>query len=145
MSIKEYDNQPLKKLMNQRELIVSKLRCQGLRITKQRKLIMDIILDEDCTCCKEIYYQAHSRDSSIGIATVYRMIKTLEEIGAIDRRNMYKLACEEDTIHQKGCTVLFKNKDSIQLTSKEWREVLETGLKVKGFLAEAQVEAVLMK
>ena len=75
----------------QREKIISELKTRGYRITKQRMLLIEIILDEDCSCCKEIYYRAHDKDSSIGIATVYRMVKTLEEIGAIDRRNMYRV------------------------------------------------------
>lgn len=75
----------------QRDKIISELKSRGYRITKQRRLLIDIILDEECSCCKEIFYRAHDKDSSIGIATVYRMIKTLEEIGAIDRRNMYRV------------------------------------------------------
>ena len=54
------------------------------------RIILDIILDEDCSCCKEIYYKACKQDSSIGAATVYRMVNTLEEIGVINRKNMYK-------------------------------------------------------
>ena len=39
----------------QRELIIQKLREQGCRITKQRLMLLDIILEEDCSCCKEIF------------------------------------------------------------------------------------------
>ena len=73
-----------------KSIIISKLRERGCRITRQRRIILDIILDEDCSCCKEIYYKACKQDSSIGAATVYRMVNTLEEIGAISRKNMYK-------------------------------------------------------
>ena len=66
----------------QREEILERLREQGCRITKQRQLLLDIILQEEYSCCKEIYYKAAKQDSSIGIATVYRMINTLEDIGA---------------------------------------------------------------
>jgi len=75
----------------QRDKILLALKQRGHRITKQRKLLIEIIVGEDCSCCKEIFYRAHDKDSSIGIATVYRMVKTLEEIGAIDRRNMYRV------------------------------------------------------
>ena len=44
--------------MMQKDLIIQKLREQGCRITKQRLMILDIILQEDCSCCKEIYYKA---------------------------------------------------------------------------------------
>lgn len=79
----------------QKDMIIEKLREQGCRITKQRLILLDIILSEECSCCKEIYYKASKKDARIGSATVYRMINTLEEIGAINRKNMYKVACGE--------------------------------------------------
>ena len=75
----------------QREIVIKRLKVQGCRITKQRMVLLDIILNENCSSCKEIYYKASRIDSKIGTATVYRMINTLEEIGAINRRNMYKI------------------------------------------------------
>ncbi|MDD6656350.1 MAG: transcriptional repressor [Lachnospiraceae bacterium] len=79
-----------------KELIIKKLKEQGLRITKQRKLIIDAILESEYNCCKEIYCQVCAVDSSIGIATVYRMIRVLEDIGAIDRKNMYRVSFHEN-------------------------------------------------
>lgn len=79
----------------QRELVIQRLRERGCRITKQRLMLLDIILGEECSCCKEIYYRAVQRDQKIGTATVYRMVNTLEEIGAISRKNMYKLFLDE--------------------------------------------------
>ena len=88
-----------------KEAIVQKLKASGCRITKQRLMLLDIILEENCSCCKEIYYRASRIDPSIGTATVYRMINKLEEIGAINRRNMYKVACDPDCDLQNACTV----------------------------------------
>lgn len=70
----------------QREIIIQKLRERGCRITKQRLMLLDIILKEENTSCKEIYYKAAAEDSGIGAATVYRMINTLEEIGVVTRQ-----------------------------------------------------------
>ena len=75
-----------KEALAQKEQIVERLKENGCRITKQR-----LILSSDCGSCKEIYYRASKIDNSIGTATVYRMINTLEEIGAINRKNMYKV------------------------------------------------------
>lgn len=75
----------------QKDIIVGKLRECGCRITKQRLILLDIILQQECSCCKEIYYKASLLDNKIGPATVYRMINTLEEIGAISRKNMYRI------------------------------------------------------
>ena len=66
----------------QKDMILQMLKKRGCRITKQRMMLLDIILEEDCSCCKEIYYKASKLDPKIGTATVYRMINTLEEIGA---------------------------------------------------------------
>ena len=76
--------------MNGKDEIIQRLKENGCRITKQRKILIDIILENDCTSCKEIYYKASQEDKRIGLATVYRMINALEEIGAINRKNMYR-------------------------------------------------------
>lgn len=76
----------------QKELVLQKLREKGCRITKQRRMLLDVILQEECASCKEIYYKAKKEDDSIGIATIYRMINLLEEIGAISRKNMYRIS-----------------------------------------------------
>ena len=77
--------------MSKKEQIIEKLKENGCRITKQRKMLIDIILENECSSCKEIFYKASQADEKIGVATVYRMINALEEIGAINRKNMYKL------------------------------------------------------
>lgn len=71
--------------------IMEELRKNGCRITSQRQLLIDIILQDECSSCKEIYYLASKVDSSIGMATVYRLVKTLEEAGLIHRKNMYRI------------------------------------------------------
>ena len=81
----------LENLEEKKERIVNRLSEEGLRITKQRWMLLDIILEEECASCKEIYYKAVKLDSGIGSATVYRMVNILEEIGAIDRKNMFKI------------------------------------------------------
>lgn len=85
----------------QKEIVVQRLKEHGCRMTRQRRILLDVILQEECTCCKEIYYRASSMDEGIGAATVYRMVNLLEEIGAIDRKNMYRISCCEDC---KSCT-----------------------------------------
>ncbi len=82
--------------MNKKEQIIEKLKENGCRITKQRKMLIDIILENECSSCKEIFYKSSQADEKIGVATVYRMINALEEIGAINRKNMYKVDCAQD-------------------------------------------------
>lgn len=75
---------------SEKENVLKKLKENGCRITKQRKIILDIILENRCSSCKEIYVQAAKMDQSIGMATVYRLVKELEKIGVLSRRIVYK-------------------------------------------------------
>ena len=74
------------------EYVISLLKNQGFRITKQRKLIIDVILDNDGASCKEIYHKVVSRDKTVGTAPVYRMIRLLEDIGVLKHVDMISLA-----------------------------------------------------
>ena len=74
----------------QKELIIQKLKSNGCRITKHRMELLDIILENNCASCKEIFYRASKLDDTIGIATVYRMVNVLEEIGVISRKIVYE-------------------------------------------------------
>ena len=106
----EQDEEKIHRTDLQKEIVMQKLRNQGCRITKQRKLILDVILNEDCSCCKEIYYKAVAKDSSIGAATVYRMVNLLEDIGAISRKNMYRISCGTDCGKEDPCGDIFINR-----------------------------------
>ena len=79
--------------MSKKEQIVEKLKENGCRITKQRLMLIDIILENDCSSCKEIFYQASKADDKIGLPTVYRMFNALEVFGAISPKNVYTVDC----------------------------------------------------
>ena len=75
---KAYENQETyQRTQMQKDMILERLREQGCRITRQRQLILDIILEEECSCCKEIYYKVQEKDRNIGPATIYRMVNML--------------------------------------------------------------------
>lgn len=42
-------------MLSEKETIIRKLRDNGCRITEQRKMILDVILESRCSSCKEIY------------------------------------------------------------------------------------------
>ncbi len=136
-------NSHIKDNQSQKQAMLTILKEKGYRITSQRKLLIDIIFDEECTCCKEIYYKAHKRDQTIGIATVYRMLNTLEEIGAIDRKNLYKLSCG-GKCNNDSCIVLLENKNEIVLSACEWKDIISAGLKAKGYIKDEAVKTVAL-
>ena len=137
------NNNQYEKNAGRRERILDELKRNGFRITSQRKLLIDIILSDECSCCKEIYYKAVHEDPSIGIATVYRMVKTLEEIGAIDRKNLYRISCDENCEFQDGCVLVLKNKEKVTLSMEDFREAVNEVLRRKGYREEEKVETVI--
>lgn len=126
----------------QREKIVSELKQQGLRITKQRLIIIDIILEGECSCCKEIYYKASKIDSKIGISTVYRMVNLLEEIGEINRGNIYKVESCKNCEAKKCCRVEFDDNTVIELSESSWRHIVQVGLSICGYTKDKKVVGV---
>ena len=62
------------------------LRGAGLRITKPRRIILEILHEsEGHPDATEILERAMARDRRISLATVYRTMRALEESGAIQR------------------------------------------------------------
>lgn len=69
--------------------MIQELKNRGKRITKQRKIMVEVIASKKAGDFKEIYCEISKKDPTIGQATVYRMLLTLEEIGAIQRVQGY--------------------------------------------------------
>ena len=108
--------------MSKKEQIIEKLKENGCRITKQRLMLIDIILENDCSSCKEIFYKASKADHKIGVATVYRMINALEEIGAISRKNMYRVECSDECARSDGCEIVLDDNTTYHLSLPEMEQ-----------------------
>ena len=131
--------------MNEEEIIIRKLKEHGYRITKQRKMLLSIILSDQCSSCKEIYYKAAERDPSIGPATVYRMINTLEEIGVINRGNMYRITREESAEEPASYMIEFDDNTSLKLSAKKWNQIIQSGLEACGYAENREIRNVTAK
>lgn len=127
----------------QKEMVIQRLRERGCRITKQRQILLDIILQEECSSCKEIYYRAVPFDEGIGVATVYRMVKVLEEIGAISRKNMYKISCGVDCGKENACMIELDDNTVCRLSAQNWYKVILEGLRVCGYVDGQSVVSVM--
>lgn len=67
------------------EVFAEYLGQQNLKITPQRRLILDTLLKQnDHISPEELYARVKKRDKSIGQATVYRTLKLLNESGLIE-------------------------------------------------------------
>ena len=141
----ERDNQSIEEVMLSKEDILARLKENGLRLTEQRKLIVDIIVNEEYSCCKEIYILAHKKDDTIGVATVYRMINVLEEIGAISRKNIQKANCNGRCCDMKsGCTIVTEDSKQIMISEADLQEALKYIMEKKGIETAEEIKAVIV-
>lgn len=139
------ENKEIGQVILSEENIIARLKEKGLRMTEPRKLIINIVANEDFSCCKEVYFLAHKKDPNIGIATVYRMINILEEIGAISRKNLQKTVCTGRCCDMKGgCTVVTDKSKQIILSEADIEEALKYIMEKNGYSNVDEIKAVLV-
>lgn len=128
----------------QKDVVIQELKKRGCRITKQRRMLLEVILENECSYCKEIYYNASRLDPGIGSATVYRMVNLLEEIGAISRRNMYKIVRNPDCKDESVCTIELDDNTVQKLSKDSFNNVVLTGLKACGYIDKQEIERMFV-
>ncbi|HJA12871.1 MAG TPA: transcriptional repressor [Candidatus Mediterraneibacter merdipullorum] len=124
--------------MSRKDEIIERLKENGCRITKQRKILIDIILENDCASCKEIFYKASQENKKIGVATVYRMINALEEIGAISRKNMYRIECGESCSGEGGCEIILEDDTVFRMPKEKLDQIVRDGARRCGYLSDGK-------
>lgn len=83
------DNQQYEVATKLTDETLRKLEASGLRMTTQRRHIIEILTSSQCTSPKELWFEAKQFVPDLGIATVYRLINRLEQIGVISKaRNL---------------------------------------------------------
>lgn len=77
-------------MCNTMENLKAKLKDSGLKITPQRRAIINILLNNKNThlSSEEIYDLVRVNCPEIGLATVYRTMQLLDEIGVISKLNL---------------------------------------------------------
>ena len=126
----------------EKKQILELFRKKGMRITKQRELILDIVLENECSCCKEIYYRAAKKDKNIGIATVYRMINSLSELGLFRQNMPYCLAGSDSGESGNGCKIFLKDQNVVELNFEEWRKVLERAHIQEAYCGHVEIDHI---
>ncbi|MCI8797001.1 MAG: ferric uptake regulator family protein [Dorea sp.] len=71
--------------------VIRQLKDNGYRITAQRRMLLEIILENQYSSCKEIYFAAKERDRKVGMATVYRMVQILEDMELVHKEMAVRL------------------------------------------------------
>ena len=79
-------------------------------------------------------------NKSIGTATIYRTLNMLEEIGAINRRNIYQLSGMEES---GAVVVTLEDGAKLQLTAEEWNKVAQKGMEACGCLDDEKIISIV--
>ncbi|WP_019907637.1 Fur family transcriptional regulator [Thermoanaerobacter indiensis] len=93
--------------MNEIEKFKEKLKDKGYKLTTQRRVILDVIMEnrDKHLSSEEIYDLVRLKYPEIGLATVYRTLQLFEELGIVyklnfdDGRNRYELYHNENYQH----------------------------------------------
>ena len=68
------------------DLISTELAARGLRLTRQRRAVVEAVADSSaCLSPLEVFQAARGRCPDLGLTTVYRTLELLDEIGALRR------------------------------------------------------------
>ena len=110
--------------------------AKGLRMTEQRRIVARVIEgSDDHPDVEELYRRASAIDPRISIATVYRTVKLLEDIGIIERhefrdgRSRYEASSEDHHDH----LIDLKSGNVIEFQSEEIEKLQEEIARKLGF------------
>ena len=122
--------------------IVEELKSKGHRITFQRRLILDTILSNETLMIKEVYYNVRKKDRSIGLATVYRFIKILQEAGIIDENEKFTFANANDNVECGDCSVTLQNGEVVNIDCCELYSAVKNILFNKGYNDDLKIDSI---
>ncbi|MDR1773853.1 MAG: transcriptional repressor [Clostridioides sp.] len=109
------------------EVLKDKLKATGFKITPQRRAVIEVMINnsELHLSSEEIYDLVRKDCPEIGLATVYRTMQLLDEVGAISKLNLddgcvrYELNLHEGNAHNhhhlicKNCGKIIEVKDDL--------------------------------
>ncbi|MBU5487803.1 transcriptional repressor [Clostridium sp. MSJ-8] len=84
------------------DVLKEELKKRGCKLTPQRRSIVDTIVDSEGKhlTAEEIYDEVKKRCPEIGLATVYRTITLLEEIGIVSRLQLNDGCSRYEIVHR---------------------------------------------
>jgi Fur family transcriptional regulator, ferric uptake regulator len=87
---------------NEIEKLKNNLKSKGYKLTPQRRAIVDIIIRKEGNhlTTEELYDSVKKECPEIGLATVYRTVQLLEELGIICRLNLDDGCSRYELVHE---------------------------------------------
>ncbi len=76
-------------MINQEATLRESIRSSGLRMTRQRQLVLDVIAEsQEHLDAEAIHALVKARGQRVGIATVYRTLALLKDIGLVQEHRL---------------------------------------------------------
>ena len=110
---------------------VRKLEAGGLRMTVQRRHIIEILTSSQCTSPKELWYEAKQYVPDLGIATVYRLINRLVQIGVISKTRNLGMQNVEPVLG----SVTDAGGRKLNISSLKLTDIVKQGMIAKGLIS----------
>ena len=87
---------------NEIEKLKNNLKSKGYKLTPQRRAIVDIIIRKEGNhlTTKELYDSVKKECPEIGLATVYRTVQLLDELGIICKLNLDDGCSRYELVHE---------------------------------------------
>lgn len=140
--------------MTHKRALIDAIRSQGRRLTRPRQLVLEILEESQGHLDAEtIYKRARERDTGIGLATVYRTLAFLKEIGMVyeykfgEDHGHFEVA-QDDRPHYHftcincGQVIEFQSPQVMdmadKLCKKEGWQVVEVNLHFSGYCAKCR-------
>lgn len=140
--------------MTQEYDLTNVIRGQGRRLTRQRQLVLEVLEESrEHPDAETVYQRAKARNARIGLATVYRTLALLKEVGLVDEyrfgeNHSHFEAVQSDRPHyhftciQCGRVIEFHSPQVMnmanQLCESEGLQVLEVHLLFSGYCAQCR-------
>ena len=136
-----------------RDHLKDAFRTAGRRLTSQRRLILEVLRESDEHRDADMLYdRVKARDDDIGLATVYRTLAVLKEMGLIEEHRLgeehghYEAVGDEPHYHFTclGCDKVIEFDTPLvaqihrELSEREGVRIIGTHLHVSGYCVECQ-------
>jgi Fe2+ or Zn2+ uptake regulation protein len=76
------------------------------------------------------------------MATVYRIINTLEEIGTLSRNDSFCFFDCCDCQWENGCRLEFEDGTILNLSAEQWSEIVRSGLQQCGYASGKNIKCM---
>lgn len=138
-------------------VLKDELKCKGYKLTPQRRAIVDAIIDSEGKhlTAEEIYDEVKKNCPEIGLATVYRTILLLEDIGIVSRLHLNDGCSRYELVHSNEthrhhhlvcneCNGVIEVQDDLleeleeDIESKYEFKILDHALKFYGICSDCQ-------